>query len=119
MRFSREELATFIILACALLAIGALYLLACPSGDYTSSSADGDHVTVTGVLLFKETTHKGGHQVLCLKTDYGSLNVFVPASCDSFAVAKNAVPGKELTVTGRVKSYKNKKEIIADSIIEK
>jgi len=119
MRFSREEMATFIVLACALLAIGALYMLTGPTGQYTPASADGDHVTVSGVLLSKKSTRAGGHMVLGVKTDSDILSVFVPVSSDAILMAKSTMPGKEITVTGTVKTYKNEKEIIADSIKEK
>jgi DNA/RNA endonuclease YhcR with UshA esterase domain len=119
MRFSREEIATFIILVCAVLAIGALYTLTGPAAQYSPASADGDHVTVSGQLLFKETTRKGGHVTLCVGTDFGPLSVFVPSSSDAIANAQSAVPGKEITVAGRVRTYKNKKEVVADSIKEK
>ena len=119
MHLSREEIATFVVLACSVLAVGALYMLAGPSAQYSPASADGDHVTVTGQLLFKETTRKGGHMTLCIGTDFGALNVFVPASGDAIAIAKSAVPRKEIIVTGSVRTYKNKKEVVADSIKEK
>ena len=116
MRFQREEIATFIILACALLAVGVLYLVTGSSGQYTASSADGDRVTVTGPILSKENTSTGGHIILSVRTDLGPLNVFVPSSSDAFADAKMAQPGNEITVTGKVQIYKNEKEIVAETI---
>lgn len=119
MRLKKEELATLVILACALVAIGALYLASLPSGQYSWSSADGDHVTVTGALLSKEKTQSGGHIILSVKTDSGPLSVFVPASSDGFDEAQKTEPGKEITVTGKVQTYKGEKELVAESIKEK
>jgi len=119
MRFQKAELATLIILACALLAVGALYFLNGVSAPYTASSTDGDRVTVTGPILSSTTTYTGGHIILSVRTDLGPINVFVPASSGAFATAKNAVPGNEITVTGKVQTYNNAKEIVAETITEK
>jgi DNA/RNA endonuclease YhcR with UshA esterase domain len=119
MRFQKAELATLIILVTALLAVGVLYFLNGVAGPYTASSGDGDRVAVTGPILSGTTTHTGGHIILSIKTDLGPINVFVPASSEAFATAKNAVPGDEITVTGKVQIYNNEKEIVADTIQEK
>jgi|SRR5271157_1082830 len=119
MRLQKAELATLIILICALLAVGALYFLNGATEQYTASSVDGDRVAVTGPILSSTTTYTGGHIILSIRTDLGPLNVFVPASSEAFAAAKNAVPGDEITVTGKVQIYNNAKEIVAETIKEK
>jgi DNA/RNA endonuclease YhcR with UshA esterase domain len=119
MRLKNEELAAFIILVCALLAVGALYLLSGASKPYSWSSGEGDRVSVTGLLLSKETTYQGGHIILCVKSDTGPLDVFVPASSDAFEAANSAKPGDEVAVIGTVKTYKGQKEVVAEKIKEK
>ncbi len=119
MRFRNEELAAFIILVCALLAVCALFLLAGASKPYTWSSGEGDRVSVTGLLLSKEKTYQGGHIIMCLKTDTGPLDVFVPASSDAFEAANGSMPGDEIEAIGMVKTYKGQKEVVAEKIKEK
>jgi DNA/RNA endonuclease YhcR with UshA esterase domain len=119
MRIKNEELAAFIILVCALLAVGALYLLAGASKPYSWSSGEGDRVSVTGLLLSKEKTYQGGHIVLCIKTDVGPLSVFVPASSDAFEAANHTTPGSEIAAIGTVKTYKGQKEVVAETVKEK
>src|SRR5271157_4004206 len=119
MRLQKAELATLIILICALLAVGALYFLNGVAGQYTVSSGDGDRVAVTGPILSSTTTHTGGHIILSIRTDLGPVNVFVPASSAAFDAAKNAAPGDEIMVTGKVQTYNNEKEIVAETIKEK
>jgi DNA/RNA endonuclease YhcR with UshA esterase domain len=119
MRFRNEELAAFIVLLCALLAVGALYLLSGASKPYTWSSIEGDRVSVTGLVLSKESTYRGGHVILIVKTDAGPLDVFVPASGDAFKAADGTKPGNEVVVIGTVKTYKGQKEVVADSIKQK
>ena len=53
---------------------------------------------------------------MSIKTDSGPLNVFVPASCDTFSVANGAQPGKSIKVTGKLQTYNGEKEIVADSV---
>jgi len=119
MRLKNEELAAFVILVCALLAVGALYLLAGASKPYTWSSGEGDRVSVTGLLLSKEKTYQGGHIILCIKTDAGPLNIFVPASSDAFEAADRSTPGSEIEATGTIQAYKGEKELVAETIQEK
>jgi DNA/RNA endonuclease YhcR with UshA esterase domain len=119
MRLKNEELAAFIILVCALLAVGALYLLSGASKPYSWSSSDGDRVAVTGLLLSKEKTYQGGHIILCVKTDTGPLDVFVPASSDAFEAANDTSPGDEIEAIGTVQTYKGQKELVAETIKEK
>ncbi len=119
MHLKNEELAAFIILMCALLAVGALYLLSGASKPYTWSSSDGDRVAVTGLLLSKEKTHQSGHIILCVKTVTGPLDVFVPASSDAFEAANHTMPGNEIEAVGTVKLYKGQKEVVAEKIKEK
>lgn len=119
MRLKNEELAAFVILVCALLAVGALYLLSGASSPYSWSSKEGDRVTAAGLLLSKEKTYQGGHIILCIKTDAGPLDVFVPASSDAFEAANCTVPGSEIEAVGTVKIYKGQKEVVAEKIKEK
>ncbi len=119
MRLKAEELAALAILVCAVLAVGALYLLSGASKPYSWSSADGDRVSVTGLLLNKEKTYQGGHLILTVRTDSGPLSVFVPADSDGFKAASEATPGDEIEATGIVKTYKGEKEVVAEKIIKK
>ncbi len=119
MHFRNEELAAFIILMCALLTVGALYLLSGASKPYTWSSIEGDRVSVTGLVLSKESTYRGGHVILIVKTDAGPLDVFVPASGDAFGAANSTKPGDEIEAIGTVQTYKGQKEIVAETVKEK
>jgi tRNA(Ile2) C34 agmatinyltransferase TiaS len=119
MRLKNEELAAFIILVCALLAVGALYLLSGASEPYSWSSNDGDRVSVTGLVLSKESTYQGGHIIMTVKTDAGPLSIFIPASSDTLQAASLIRPGDEITVTGTVQTYKEQKEVVAETIKEK
>ncbi|HTX43278.1 MAG TPA: OB-fold nucleic acid binding domain-containing protein [Methanocella sp.] len=116
MRFKSEEIAAFVILVCALLAVGALYLLSGASEPYSWSSADGDHVSVTGPVLSKASTYQGGHIVFTVKTDVGPLSVFVPASSAAFEAANRTKAGDEITVSGTVQTYKGQKEVVAEIV---
>ncbi|AFD01178.1 OB-fold nucleic acid binding domain protein [Methanocella conradii HZ254] len=119
MRLKYEELAALIVLACALLAVGALYLLSTASTPYTWSSREGDRVTASGLLLAKEMTYRGGHIMLTIKTDCGPLTVFVPAASDAFQAASQVEHGNEIEATGIVQIYKGQKEILAEKIKKK
>lgn len=119
MRLRNEELAAVIVLACAVLAIGGLYLLVGNTSTYTWSSEGGDRVSVTGLVLSKEKTYQGGHIILIVKTNTGPLNVFVPAASDAFAAANRTKPGDEIEAIGTVQLYKGQKEVIAETIKEK
>lgn len=119
MRLKYEELAALIVLACALLAVGALYLLSTASTPYTWSSQEGDRVTASGLLLAKEMTHRGGHIMLTIKTDCGPLTVFVPATSEAFQEASHTEPGNEIEATGTIQIYKGQKEIVAEKIKRK
>lgn len=118
MRLQKEELATVVILGCALLAIAVLYLMTAwnPYGSYSPTSKDGDTVSVSGTILTKETTKTGGHIILDVKTDIGPVTVFVPASCDSIGVAQKAEPGRQVKATGKVQTYKGEREIVASMV---
>jgi DNA/RNA endonuclease YhcR with UshA esterase domain len=116
MRLKNEELAALVILVCAVLAVGALYLLSGVTDEYTWSSADGARVKVTGLVLSKENTYQGGHIILVMKTDTGPIDVFVPASSDAFEAASLVKPGDEAEVTGTVQTYKGQKEVVAEMI---
>jgi len=118
MRLQKEELATVAILVCALAAVGILYVFLSGSthAQYSASSKDGDSIYAQGTLLSKSLTKTGGHIVMSIKTDNGPLNVFVPASCDTFSVADAAQPGKSIKVTGKLQTYNGEKEIVADSV---
>ena len=118
MRFSNGELAAIVLLVCALLAVGAFYVLSGVVKTYSWSSADGDRVSVTGMLLSKETTYKGGHVLLHLKADTGPVDVFVPASSDASAAANASLPGSTIEAIGKVQTYKGQKEIVAESVKE-
>jgi DNA/RNA endonuclease YhcR with UshA esterase domain len=118
MRLQKEELATVAILLCALVAVGILYVFLSGGAhaQYSASSKDGDSIYAQGTLLSKSQTKTGGHIVMSIRTDAGILNVFVPASCDTFNVANSAKPGKSIKVTGKLQTYNGAKEIVADSI---
>ncbi len=116
MRFQKEEIAAFILIVCALAVTGILYLLAGAVSPYSWSSHDGDRVSVTGLVLSKDTTYKGGHITLTIKTDAGPLSVFVPASSDAFRVANRTRQGNEIEAIGTVKTYKGQKEVVAETI---
>lgn len=118
MRLQKEELATVAILICAVAAVGILYVFLSGSthAQYSASSKDGDSIYAQGTLLSKEKTKTGGHLVMSIKTDSGPLNVFVPASCDTFSAANSAQPGKSIKVTGKLQTYNGAKEIVADSV---
>jgi tRNA(Ile2) C34 agmatinyltransferase TiaS len=119
MRLKNEELAAFIILVCALLAVGALYLLSGASKPYSWSSNEGDRVSVTGLVLSKESTYQGGHIIMTVKTDAGLLSIFVPATSDAFEAADQTKPGDEIEAIGTVQIYKDQKEVVAETIKEK
>jgi DNA/RNA endonuclease YhcR with UshA esterase domain len=119
MRLKNEELAALVLLVCAVLAIGALYLLSGASEPYSWSSNDGDRVSVTGLVLSKESTYQGGHIILVVKTDAGPLDVFVPASSDAFEAANSTRPGDEIEAIGMVQTYKEQKEVVAETIKER
>jgi DNA/RNA endonuclease YhcR with UshA esterase domain len=119
MRLKYEELAAMIILVCALLAVGALYLLSTASTPYSWSSGEGDRVTASGLLLAKKPTYRGGHIILTVKTDCGPLTVFVPATSDAFKAASQMEPGNEIEATGIVQIYNGQKEILAEKIKRK
>jgi DNA/RNA endonuclease YhcR with UshA esterase domain len=116
MRLQNEELATLIILVLSLVAIGALFLLTGASAPYSYDSAEGARVTVTGLVLSKETTYQGGHIILCVKTSAGPLDVFVPAGSDACEAANRTRPGSEVEAVGLVKMYKGQKEVVAETI---
>jgi DNA/RNA endonuclease YhcR with UshA esterase domain len=118
MRLQKEELATVAILICALVAVGILYIFLSGGAhaQYSASSKDGDTLYAQGTLLSKDHTKTGGHIVMSIRTDAGILNVFVPASCDTFSVADSAKPGKSVKVTGKLQTYNGEKEIVADSV---
>jgi DNA/RNA endonuclease YhcR with UshA esterase domain len=119
MRLQNEELATLIILALSLAGVGALYLLAGASAPYSYDSPEGARVTVTGLVLSKDTTYNGGHIILCVKTAAGPLDVFVPATGDAYAAAGLTKPGHEIEAMGLVQMYKGQKEVVAESIKQK
>ncbi len=108
-----------VILVCAILAVGALYLLSGAASPYTWSSQEGDRVAVTGLVLSSERTYQGGHIILVVKTDAGPLDVFVPASSDAFGDAGRVKPGGEVEAVGTVQIYKGQKEVVAEKIKEK
>ncbi len=119
MRIQNEELATLIILALSLAAIGALFLLTGASAPYSYDSPEGARVTVTGLVLGKENTYQGGHIILCVKTPAGPLDVFVPTGSDAFDAANATEPGSEVEAVGLVKTYKGQKEVVAEKLKEK
>ncbi|HTY91482.1 MAG TPA: OB-fold nucleic acid binding domain-containing protein [Methanocella sp.] len=116
MRIQNEELATLIILALSLAAIGALFLLTGASTHYSYDSPNGTRVTVSGPVLSKENTYQGGHIVLSVKTDAGPLDVFVPAASDAYEAANRTKPGSEIEATGLVQTFKGQKEVVAEKI---
>lgn len=118
MRLQKEELATVAILICALVAVGILYVFLSGSAhaEYSANSKDGDSVYAQGTLLSNEHTRTGGHIVMSVKTDNGPVSVFVSASSDCYDAADAAQPGKDVRVTGKLQTYKNEKEIVADSV---
>ena len=119
MRFQKEEIAVFVIILCALLAAGALYIMSGVTVPYSWSSGNGSHVSVTGQVLSKEKTYQGGHIILHIKTNTGPLTVFVPSSSGAFESANRSRPGSEIEATGKVQVYKGEKEIVAETIKEK
>ena len=119
MRLQKEELATLIILALSLVAIGGLYLLTGVSVPYSYDSPNGTRVTVAGPVLSKDTTNTGGHIILSVKTSAGLLDVFVPATSDAYAAASGVKPGSEVEAVGLVQTYKGQKEVVAESIRQK
>jgi len=119
MRLQKEELATLVILVLALAAIGALFLLTGASSPYSYDSRNGTRVSVTGPVLSKDTTYKGGHIILSVKTASGPIDVFVPATSDAFAAANKTKPGSEIEAVGLVQTYKGQKEVVAELIKEK
>jgi hypothetical protein len=119
MRLQNEELATLIILACSLLAIGALFLLSGVSVPYSYDSPEGGRVTVSGLVLTRESTYQGGHIILCVKTMSGPLDIFVPLESDAYEAASHTDPGTEVEAVGLVKLYKGQKEVVAEKITKK
>jgi DNA/RNA endonuclease YhcR with UshA esterase domain len=119
MRFQDEELATLIILALSLVAIGALYFWAGASAPYSYDSAEDSRVTVAGLVLAKENTYQGGHIVIVVRTPAGPLDVFVPATSDAYEAANRTKPGIEIEAIGLVQIYKGQKEVVAETIKEK
>jgi DNA/RNA endonuclease YhcR with UshA esterase domain len=118
MRFQNEEIAAFIIIVLALLAVGALFLLSGASKPYSWSSADGDRVSVSGTLVSVQKTYQGGHLVLTVRTDAGPLDLFVSNSSDAFAISDKMQPGAGIEATGLVKTYKGKKEVVVEKLKE-
>lgn len=116
MRLQNEELATLVILALSLAAIGALFLLTGASAPYSYDSPDGSRVTVIGPVLSKDYTYNGGHIVLSVKTASGPLDVFVSATSDAYEAANRTKPGSEIEAVGLVQMYKGQKEVVAEKI---
>lgn len=116
MRLQKEEVATIIILVCALIAIAILFFVM--SGGthkpFTKDSAVGDKVLVEGTLLSKERTYTGGHLIAIVKTDSGLAKLFVPSTSESYDAVQNAIPGDDLRITGEVEVYRGEKEVVAD-----
>lgn len=119
MRFQREELATLLILALSIVAIGILYAWAGASAPYSYASTENSRVTVAGLVLARETTYQGGHIVIVVKTPSGPVDIFVPAGSDAYAIANRTKPGTEIEATGLVKIYKGQKEVVAETIRDK
>jgi DNA/RNA endonuclease YhcR with UshA esterase domain len=116
MRLQNEELATAVILALSLVAIGALFLLAGASTPYSYDSKNGTRVSVAGPVLSKDVTYQGGHIVLSVKTDYGPVDVFVSTGSDAYAAASTTKPGSEIEAVGLVQVYKGQKEVVAEKV---
>ena len=118
MHLQKEELAVVILLLFATIASFALLLLSvgAPGNTYSSDTKTGDTVCLEGLLLHKENTGSGGHQLLTVKAGTEMVTVFVSATSDDRDVADAAQPGNTVRIQGKVQDYKGQKEIAASSI---
>jgi DNA/RNA endonuclease YhcR with UshA esterase domain len=118
MRLQKEELAVVVLLLFAAIASGALLLVSAgaPGATYGNNSKDGDIVHLEGLLLHKENTGSGGHQLLVVKSGTELVTVFVSATSGGCEAANAAKPGNTIYVQGKVQDYKGQREIAASSI---
>lgn len=97
-----------IIAVLALFHFGIVYLY--PDGGavpYTSDSADGSLVTLTGTVEDITLTRTGGHLIL----NISGTAVFVPDGGSALELLR----GDNVTVRGIVDTYAGKKEIIVNN----
>lgn len=117
MKLQKEEHAVLLLLILSTLATGLLYVAASTSSIIPSATASPDGtICVEGTLLHKETTYKGNHITMTVKTSSGPLTVFVPATADCYDIAARAEPGCTMIVSGKEQEYKGKPEIVASAL---
>lgn len=114
MRMQKEEIATLTLLAFAAAGMLLFSMLTAPVPGGTFSA--GNQVTVEGTLLHTDETYKGGHLLMTVKTTDRLIKVFVPSSSDGYPTAKEAEPGKTLSISGKVQDYKGELELVAESV---
>jgi DNA/RNA endonuclease YhcR with UshA esterase domain len=118
MHLQKEELAVVVLLLFAAIASVVLLLVSAgaPGNTYSSNSKPGDDVCLEGLLLHKEKTGNGGHQLLTVKAGTEMVTVFVSATSEGNEAADAAKPGNTVFVQGKVQDYKGQREIAATSI---
>jgi DNA/RNA endonuclease YhcR with UshA esterase domain len=118
MHLQKEELAVVVLLLFAAIAASALMLVSAgaPGAAYSKESRAGDIVHLEGLLLHKEKTGSGGHQLLTVKSGTELVTVFVSATCGGRETADAAKPGNTVYIQGKVQDYKGQREIAASSI---
>ena len=113
MLMRQERIAALLLVGVAVVVIAA-YLVLDSVGKqpfartFTNASADGELVTVEGMVSQATLTRSGGHLVLSLD----GVTVFVPAqAAEGLTVHK----GDRISVYGTVQTYQGKKEIVVSS----
>lgn len=112
--FERQErVAFFLLVAVAIIVIGAHFVLAGFGKQpfarpFTNSSSDGELVFVEGQIDQIALTKSGGH----LTVSMNNLSIFLPAQVvQEISLQK----GDRISVYGIVQTYRGKKEIVVSS----
>jgi len=112
--FERQErVAFFLLVAVAIIVIGAHFVLAGLGKQpfarpFTNSSSDGELVFVEGQIDQIALTKSGGH----LTVSMNNLSIFMPAQVvQEISLQK----GDRISVYGIVQTYRGKKEIVVSS----
>jgi hypothetical protein len=118
MHLQKEELAVVVLLLFAAVAACGLLLVSAgaPGLAYSNNSKAGDTVHLEGLLLHKEKTVSGGHQMLTVKSGTDLVTVFVSATSGAIDEADAARAGQSIYVQGKVQDYKGQREIAATAI---
>jgi hypothetical protein len=118
MHLQKEELAIVVLLLFAAIAASALMLVSAgaPGTAYSNDSRIGAIVHLEGLLLYKEKTGSGGHQLLTVKSGTELVTVFVSATSGGREAADAAKPGNTIFIQGKLQDYKGQREIVASAI---